>query len=366
MFYDSLNRMGTLLADTTWHLSNPRSNRLRNPFSLLLVAALMAGCGLGGFQAPTARATGGIAAQGAQAKRGTTISGNHGGRAYELFVPAGMKGPRPLVVMLHGCTQNPQDFAAGTRMNELAVREQFYVLYPQQTYAEQVKACWAFYDPGHQVRGLGAAADIAGMVGKVRKSHDVDPRAIHLAGLSAGGAYTSVLAAIYPELWASVGVHSGLEYGVAINAAAAKVAMKFGGPLPEVTGGLAYLAMGRHRRVVPAMVFQGAEDEVVAKINADQVVDQFLIMNDWASDGLRNGDIDTRADRVQPGESAGGRRFTHRTYEDGEGRSVVEQVMVEGLGHAWSGGDAKGSYTDPKGPDASAMMWAFFKAHRKP
>lgn len=337
---------------------------MRFPFLLLLVAALGAGCGPG-VPVPAAPPQDAATAVGAQAKRGTTLRGNHAGRAYELFVPAGVREPRPLVVMLHGCTQSPADFAAGTRMSELAAREQFFVLYPQQTTEEQVKACWAFYEPAHQARGLGAAADIVGMIAKVRKGHLVDGEAIHVAGLSAGGAYAAVLAVLYPDVFASVGLHSGLQYGVATNVAAAKLAMKVGGPPPEVTGGLAFLAMGSRRRVVPAMVLHGTADEVVARINAQQVVDQFLVMNDWASDGMRNADIDSRADRTESGQSAAGKRYTHRIFEDGKGRAVVEQVMVEGLGHAWSGGDARGSYTDPAGPDASALLWGFFKAHRK-
>jgi poly(hydroxyalkanoate) depolymerase family esterase len=332
------------------------------------VLALLAGCGRAA--PPTAGAASGPAARleaqaAAHAKRGTTLTGSYGGRAYQLFVPAGLEGPRPLVVMLHGCTQDPEDFAAGTRMNVLAARDRFYVLYPQQTFEDQVKACWPFYEPLHQVRGMGAARDIVGMVEKVRRSHDVDPDAVHVAGLSAGGAYTTVLAALYPDVFASVGVHSGLAFGVATNVAAAKLVMKVGGPPPEVTGGLAYLAMGTRRRVVPAIVFQGEGDEVVAPVNAEQVTHQVLIMNDWASDGLRNGDVDTRADRTERGRVDGGRGYTRTWFHGSDGRPLVERVVVDGMGHAWSGGDPRGSYTDPEGPDASAMMWAFFKAHRR-
>jgi poly(hydroxyalkanoate) depolymerase family esterase len=333
---------------------------------LPLVLALLAGCGRAAPPTPdVAPGTGPATRAAAQAKRGTTLTGSHGGRAYHLFVPAGLKGPRPLVVMLHGCTQDPADFAAGTRMNAIAARERFYVLYPQQTRDDQVKACWPFYEPLHQVRGLGAAHDIVGMVEKVRRSHDVDANAIHAAGLSAGGAYTAVLAALYPDVFASVGVHSGLAFGVATTVAAAKLAMKVGGPPPEITGGLAYLAMGTRRRVVPTLVFQGDADDVVAPVNGEQVTTQALVMNDWASDGLRNGDVDTRPDGTEAGRVAGGHRFTRTWFHDDAGHVVVERVAVAGMGHAWSGGDARGTYTDPLGPDASAMMWAFFKAHRR-
>ncbi|MEB3198194.1 MAG: PHB depolymerase family esterase [Candidatus Sericytochromatia bacterium] len=335
---------------------------MRISLGLVLLSVGVAGCGLVASPAPPARPAGEMVAA---AARGSFRWGEFDGRRYKLFAPSGVRGARPLVVMLHGCTQDPDDFATGTGMNALAAREGFYVLYPEQTLADQPKACWRFYDPPHQLRGMGEAAAIVGMVDRIRQAHAIDPGATYLAGLSAGGAYAAVMAALYPDRFAAVGIHSGLEYGVALNWVAAKLAMKVGGPDPLLAGGAAYLAMGLHRRVVPAMVVHGSRDEVVIPRNGEQVVRQLLVMNDWARDGLLNDDIDRTPDARRSGQVEGGYPYTRTVYADREGQPVVEHVEVNGLGHAWSGGRAGGTYADAKGPDVTAWLWEFFKAHRR-
>ena len=337
---------------------------LRVSLSFLMMVGLLAGCGLQTTPARAPQPDGGVLRARA-ANAGTFSEGEYKGRRYKFFAPSGVKGKRPLVVMLHGCTQDPDDFARGTGMNELAAKEKFYVLYPEQTYDDQPKACWSFYEPRHQVRGFGEGAAIIGMLDQVQKQHAVDDKAVYLAGLSAGGAYTSMMAVMYPDRFAAVGVHSGLQYGVANNWVTAKMVMKMGGPEPVVTGGLAYLAMGFYKRVMPAMVIHGSADEVVIPKNGEQAARQFVVMNDWASDGLLNGDISTTVAGRRSGQVKNGYGFTRTFYKDKGGRTVVEHVEVEGLGHAWSGGRAGGTYADPKGPDATEMLWRFFKANKR-
>jgi poly(hydroxyalkanoate) depolymerase family esterase len=260
------------------------------------------------------------------------------GRDYKLFVPAGVRGaPMPLVVMLHGCTQDPDDFAAGTRMNELAQAQGFCVLYPAQSQRANPQRCWNWFKPSHQERGRGEPHIVAGMVREVMAAHAIDPARVYVAGLSAGGAMAAVLAAAYPDLFAAVGVHSGLAPGAAHDVQSALEAMKSGArrkprPLP-----------------VPAIVFHGEADGTVHPANGTQVGE--------AAAGVSNA-----------GESvevlAGGpRKVTRRVVRDREGATLVEHWSVQGLPHAWSGGSARGSYTDPAGPDASAEMLRFFLEH---
>jgi poly(hydroxyalkanoate) depolymerase family esterase len=262
-------------------------------------------------------------------------------RDYKLFVPpeAGQR-PLPLVVMLHGCTQNPDDFAAGTAMNEAALAQGFFVLYPAQSRRANPQACWSWFKHSHQKRDRGEPALLAGMTREVMAKYAIDPQRVYVAGLSAGGAMAAILGDAYPDLYAAVGVHSGLAAGVASDLPAALMAKKSGGVLPSTA------ASG-----MPTIVFHGDADATVHASNGEQVI--------AASVG------DTTRVETQHLQANGTRAATRRVHRSAEGRVVAEHWTVHGAPHAWSGGSAKGSYTDVRGPDASAEMLRFFFEHRR-
>jgi poly(hydroxyalkanoate) depolymerase family esterase len=284
----------------------------------------------------------------------TRASHTHGGltRDFKLYLPPGERtGPLPLVVMLHGCKQNPDDFAAGTAMNRRAAEQGFIVLYPAQAQGANPAACWNWFKPNHQQRGRGEPALIASLTQAVMKSHGVDPRRVYVAGLSAGGAMAAVLGQAYPELFAAVGVHSGLPSGAAHDVMSALAAMKSGTATGQPPGRGGVAGPSAAASPVPTIVFHGDQDATVHPRNGDRLVADLL----RAGAGL--------APRVEPGVSDHGRRFTRTVHRDLQGVARVEHWQVHGAGHAWSGGDAGGSYTDPRGPDASREMLRFFFQH---
>jgi poly(hydroxyalkanoate) depolymerase family esterase len=256
---------------------------------------------------------------------------------YKLYVPPGGHGKAlPLVVMLHGCTQNPDDFAAGTRMNEYALERGFFVLYPAQAQKANMSRCWNWFKHNHQRRGQGEPAVLAGMTRDIMKRHDIDPRRVYVAGLSAGGAMAAILGEAYPDLYAAVGVHSGLPPGCAKDVSSAFAAMKNGAAARSSSG-----------QMPPTIVFHGDQDSVVHPVNGEQVIAP------CAADGCAE---------VQRGLSSNGRTYTRRVHRTSAGRVMAEHWTVHGAGHAWSGGSARGSYTDAQGPDASEEMLRFFFA----
>ncbi len=275
---------------------------------------------------------------------GQFVKGSHteaaGTREYKLYIPpASFTEPLPLVVMLHGCTQNPDDFAAGTQMNEAALERGFYVLYPAQTQHANSSRCWNWFKHNHQARGRGEPALLAGMTKDVMSRYNIDPQRVYVAGLSAGGAMAAIVGDAYPELFAAVGVHSGLATGAATNLPAALSAMQ--------TGAAPGTRTNTHASP-PAIVFHGDQDATVNKVNGEQVV--------AASAGS------SRSEQ-QRARSTNGRDYTRRTYKAADGQVVAEHWTVHGAGHAWSGGSARGSYTDASGPDATQEMLRFFFEH---
>jgi poly(hydroxyalkanoate) depolymerase family esterase len=272
-------------------------------------------------------------------RAGTFISasyGNHAGtRPYKLYIPSSQAGKAlPLIVMLHGCTQTPDDFAAGTRMNQLAEEQACFVLYPAQTQSANRSRCWNWFKRGDQRRDQGEPAIIAGMTREVQKRHGIDARKIYVAGLSAGGAMAAVVGEAYPDLYAAIGVHSGLAVGSAHDVPSAFAAMR----------GMPSSSPGGSSRAVPIIVFHGDRDTTVHPRNADQVI---------------SGAASSKK-AVDRGQVPGGHAYTRTVHSDPAGRVMVEHWLVHGAGHAWSGGSPHGSYTDPKGPDAAREMRRFF------
>ena len=272
-------------------------------------------------------------------------------RSYKLFVPTHSTGqPRPLVVMLHGCTQNPDDFALGTGMNERAREQGFCVLYPEQSQAANPQRCWNWFKHNHQRRGSGEPALIASMTQAIIKEHGIDPRRVYIAGLSAGGAMAAIVADAYPEIFAAVGVHSGLPTGSASSVPEALAVMNSG-----QSGQSAHMRssqpLKQPQHLVPTIVFHGDQDRTVHPRNGEQVITSAL------------GSAAARSPQVTQGVSPNGRRYTNATHHGETGKVLAEHWLVHGAGHAWSGGHAKGSYSDAKGPDATAEMLRFFFAH---
>jgi poly(hydroxyalkanoate) depolymerase family esterase len=265
---------------------------------------------------------------------------------YKLFTPShgALSQPLPLVVMLHGCTQDPDDFALGTGMNDAARGQDgtqgFYVLYPSQPRNVNAQGCWNWFERAHQRRGHGEPAWIAELTQEVIRTHDIDPQRVYIAGLSAGGAMAAVVAAAYPDVFAAVGVHSGLPVGAASNLTQALTAMKRGssnaGAHPAIT--------------TPTIIFHGDQDRTVHSVNAQALVAAATAKSDC--------NVNTEI-----GESAAGKKFTRSIYAN-SARVQAEHWQLHGAGHAWSGGSAKGSYTDPRGVNATQEMLRFFRLHR--
>jgi len=283
-------------------------------------------------------------------------------RPVRVHVPDGLDPatPAPLVVALHGCTQTAATFAAGALLDQEAERHGFVAAYPEQLREDNAQGCWNWFTAEHQARGGGEPAFIAGATRAVMAEASrwtIDPQRVFVVGMSAGGAMASVLAATHPDVFAAVAVHSGLAYGTARTLPSALQAMRQGGADPEAQGRAAFAAMGAAARVVPAVIVHGTADQVVCPVNGEHAVRQWLATNHLA--GGDAADV-ARPDAVVRDDAAGRLPQTRRTWTDAAGQVLVEHVEIDGLGHAWSGGAPGGSYTDPRGPSASAAIWDFF------
>jgi poly(hydroxyalkanoate) depolymerase family esterase len=282
-----------------------------------------------------------------------TFTNTAGTRHYKLYIPSGYTGQElPLIIMLHGCTQTAMDFAAGTRMNMLAEKELFFVAYPEQEHSANGSKCWNWFQGTHQQRGLGEPSLIAGITQQIMQTYHVDTNRVYITGMSAGGAMAAIMAATYPDLFAAVAVHSGIAYGAAHDLPSAFAAM----------------SQGAHRQtrllgeVIPLIVFHGDRDTTVAPINADCVLDQWI---QAAHNGATSARRPVRDATVKRGQVTGGHDYTRFTYHDASGQVIVEKWVVHQAGHAWSGGSPNGSFTDPRGPNASAEIVRFFTEHPK-
>jgi poly(hydroxyalkanoate) depolymerase family esterase len=254
-----------------------------------------------------------------------------------------------LIVMLHGGTQTPDDFAAGTRMNLIAEEETCLVVYPAQPSHANPAKCWNWFRSDDQRRGRGEPSLIAGITRQVMNDYSVDPQRVYVGGLSAGAAAAAVMGATYPDLYAAIGVHSGLAFGVADDLISAFAAMRQGGFECSSEFGEAS-AVFQDERTVPTIVFHGDRDAIVHPRNADNVIARSMKIKNWQK-------------KVHRGQVPGGHAYTRTIHTDENGRAILEQWCIHGAGNAWSGGSPAGSYTDPRGPDAAREMLRFFRDH---
>jgi len=278
--------------------------------------------------------------------------GSHedGARAlhYRLFIPAGERSSMPLIVMLHSCGQDAADFAAGTGMNALAEEHGCMVLYPEQSCGAHWNRCWNWYDRTRHRRGEGEPALIAGLPRRIMAEQAVEPGRVAVAGLSAGGAMAVILGRTYPELFSAIGCNSGFAHGSATSDAGALLAMRTGAS-PSVS------APACPHGVVPVIAFHGDADATVHRTNSGGVINQFL-----DSHAVHRRAPDAGVAVVAETGCTGGLAFTGHVHRERMGSVLAEQWTVHGAGHARSGGDLRGSYTDPRGPNASEEMLRFF------
>jgi poly(hydroxyalkanoate) depolymerase family esterase len=296
-----------------------------------------------GLRGPIRRAppsTSDMVPEGARFIEGT-FSNAAGSRTYKLFIPSRYQGqPLPLAVMLHGCTQSPDDFAAGTRMNFLAEDQNCFVVYPEQPKGANQAKYWNWFRTGDQQRGGGEPSLIAGITRQIMRDYSIDPKRVYVGGLSAGGAAAAIMGATYPDLYAAVGVHSGLVCGAASDLTSAFAAMRQGS---------GFEAIAEDGPAVPTIVFHGDRDTTVHPNNGDRILEQSAKA--------------TSATKILRGRVPSGHAYTRTILTDGGGRAVSEHWNIHGGGHAWSGGSPAGSYTDPRGPDATREMLRFFLEH---
>ena len=274
-----------------------------------------------------------------------------GSRAYKLYIPSGYQGQAvPLIVMLHGGTQTPDDFAAGTRMNLIAEEETCLVVYPAQPVHANPAKCWNWFRPNDQRRDRGEPSLIAGITRQVMRDYFVDPRRVYVGGLSAGAAAAAVMGATYPDLYAAIAVHSGLACGVAEDLISAFAAMRHGESRCSSASREATDILEDQQPFVPTIVFHGDRDTIVHPRNADHVI----------TSSMRTTNLQKEVHR---GQVPGGHAYTCTIHTDANGQAILEQWCIHGAGHAWSGGSPAGSYTDPRGPDAAKEMLRFFRDH---
>lgn len=333
---------------------------MRAALPVVMLASVIAACGdsMSGLSAPGSEAS--------NFER-HAFSNAAGQRSYKVYVPQGYTGTRslPLLVDLHGCGSNGDEEARWSGFNALADARQVLVAYPEQDANANGSRCWNWFLPDHQTREAGEPAIIAGITREVMGRWNVDARRVYLAGISAGGAMSVIMAATHPDLYAAAMVYSGCEYSglPCMGAPSATPA--------ETSGEMAYQQMGPRARVVPVMVIQGDTDPLVPSINAEMVVQQFLATGDWADDGANNGSISRTRSGMRSGQKPGGRSYQIDSYTDASGCLLAERWLIAGSGHMWSNATPNGSprdaaLTDPLGPDVSTPTFDFLLAHVMP
>jgi poly(hydroxyalkanoate) depolymerase family esterase len=279
---------------------------------------------------------------------------NHAGtRNYKVYIPASYHGEAvPVMVMLHGCTQDPDDFARGTCMNAVAEKKKCLVVYPAQSQSANSSKCWNWFKSAHQKRDQGEPSIIAGITRQVISDYKLDRKRVYVSGLSSGGVMAIIMGTTYPDLYAAVGIHSGLPYGSAHDLPSAFAAMR--GVNPRVKRKARPSDADFQPRSIPIIVFHGDNDKTVHFSNAEQLIKQNVSPKDARADRMDPQVI------VQEGKVPNGHNYTRTLYQDENGRPIAEHWVIHGAGHAWAGGSCRGSYTDTKGPDASEEMMRFF------
>jgi poly(hydroxyalkanoate) depolymerase family esterase len=304
-------------------------------------------------------------------RAGEWVDGNvstpSGSRNYKLWIPSGVpvKKRVPLVMMLHGCTQKPEELAAISGMNDVAEANGFLVVYPEQPSTANPLRCWNWFDEKHQSRESGEPAILAAIVKKVQLANGVDIKRVYVAGISAGAAMAVVMGVTYPDIFDGIGVCSGLEFQAANSVESGLAAMKKGGPDPAQKGRAAFKAMAaglqiRSKHRLPVIAFQGDKDPYVNLLNADQVISQWAATNDYLDDGKDNASVKNLPATKVEGSVPNGHKFTKSVYADSHGRLLMEKWIVNDLSHAWSGSPTAGAFADEKGPNAGGELWRFF------
>ena len=313
--------------------------------------------------AAAGQAPGATPAPGATADEGRLVAGRHAAagseRAYTLFVPerAPPAGARALVVMLHGCTQDAADFMRGTQMNRHAGARGAFVLYPEQRASANPQKCWQWYARSEIGRDAGEVALLADLVRAVVAAQQIDPTRVYVAGVSAGAAMAANLVAAYPELFAAMAVHSGVATGAAGDVLTALAAMKQGPATDgDALGRAALATMGARAHTLPVLVLHGRSDGVVSARNATALVQQWVTVNAVVRGIAVPGTATVRETVDTPDRY----RATRERWQAPDGAILVESWMIDELGHAWSGGDPRGTFTDARAPDASALILRFF------
>jgi poly(hydroxyalkanoate) depolymerase family esterase len=292
-----------------------------------------------------------------------------GSRRWRLWVPAGYDGRTrlPLVVLLHGCTQDPDDIARGTRVTEQADKLNLLVLLPEQPASANPKKCWNWYDAAHQHRDAGEPSLIAGTTRQTLGGWSVDSQRVYVAGVSAGAAMASVMAIAYPDVYAAAGLHSGIPYRAAANVMEGVAAMSRGASDPTALGTTAIADMGPRARAIPVIIVQGAADPVVKPVNAEHTRDMWLAMNDLSlgADARKAAPAGPMSEQRY---ESGGLRVIESCYRSRAGKTGCDVItlFIDGLGHAWSGGSRAGTFTDERGPDATEAILRFLLEQRMP
>ena len=294
---------------------------------------------------------------------GRTFSGAYtngaGTRPYSGYLPSTYHAGAavPLVVGLHGCTQSADEFRKQTGLDDLAEAKNFIVVYPQQIRDANPMGCWNWFKGADMVRGQGEPSIIAGITQWVQQHYSVDPKRIYVEGFSAGAAMANVMGATYPDLYAAIGVGSGVEYDGG-TAALGGAALD-----PRQSGHAAFQAMGKHAREVPALVFHGGKDQTLPVNNAEKLVQQWQTTDALVEYGAPSPSFPQTPASTHTKLSPAFQLYTVNSYNDGHRREVLEYWLVPDMDHAWSGGCSCGSYSYPSGPDESRAMYDFFIEH---
>ena len=304
-----------------------------------------------------------------QVVTGQVVTGRYNGpagaRAWRLYVPSSYQRSTPpmLLMLLHGCTQNADDLARGSQMDRVAEERGFLVMYPEQPANANPRTCWNWFDAAHQHRDAGEPALMVGMLSDVLSQFPADPARVHIAGVSAGAAMAGLVAVAYPERFATLGSMSGVPWRAATTVGAALTVMQRGAGDALPSGDVMVQAMGEHRRALPVLVVHGVADAVVTSRNADDTATQWVGVHAFLRTARGASPLRAEPEQVTIENGYSTRRIEWR---DSSGGVWVTRVLVDGLGHAWSGGSPAGTFTDAKGPDASRLIATFCERHRLP